>query len=281
MRARAGGQFLLVWHDDLCDENNWVCNWEPFVYNGLEYNDGYNYWHPNPPQDHSNSTVKSDVWYTIKLRVNKEPFTFTGEAYSQEDEFLGSLIIDSMNDLSFDDIKYCVMTTYPGGTFYVRNLTLTSNQANTTPKVSTSPSTGKNMFSVESNSTVTSLAFNSSSNELSFYVSGESGTRGYVKLAIARTLLQEPQNLKVQLDGKPIEYDLTQTEEFWILDFNYNHSAHQVNVILPKTAINSQSVNPLYTLSFTEWIAASIIATLLLLVIGLLLLGLRKPQKNH
>ena len=30
LRARAGGQFLLAWHDKLCDLYGWGCNWDSF-----------------------------------------------------------------------------------------------------------------------------------------------------------------------------------------------------------------------------------------------------------
>ncbi len=377
MRARAGGQFLLVWHDNLCDQYGWGCNWEPFVYNSLGYNNGYDYWHPNPPQDRSNSTVKPDVWYTLKLKVQKEPFVVTGEVYTEAGVLLGSYVVDSVNNLSFDDIHYFEMTSVQGGTFYVRNikgitpisspsspssssLTIstdsTVNQvgsviniqgklsdqngvgivnepvvlyytfagadswypigsaftnqdgayslqwvntasgtvtlsaqwkgnstyapANVTTTLSFLPVTDTNMFFVESNSTITSLAFNSSLYELSFNVSGESGTTGYTKIFIAKTLMADAENLKLHLDGKQLTYQLSQTEDSWILEFTYQHSTHHVNVYLPKTQTidNSQSANPNSTLSLPEWIAASIVALALLLVVGLLLLGFRRQK---
>ena len=106
LRGRAGGQFLLVWHDDLCDRYGWDCNWEPFVYNGIGYNNGYAFWHPDPPQDRSNATIKPDVWYTLRLIVKREPFTVSGEVYTEESILLGAMTIDSMNDFTFDEIRY-------------------------------------------------------------------------------------------------------------------------------------------------------------------------------
>ena len=49
---------------------------------------------------------------------------------------------------------------------------------------------GQSDFSVESNSTVTDLAFNSASQELSFTVSGPSGTTGYVDAYKAKSLME-------------------------------------------------------------------------------------------
>ena len=296
LRGRAGGQFLLVWHDELCDQYGWACNWEPFVYNSLGYNDGYNYWHPNPPQDRSNSTVKPDVWYTLKLKVQKQPFEVTGEVYNDQHVLLGSYRLSSINNFSFDDIHYFEMTSAQGGTFYVRNLTMSNitvspPDSSPTPTPVTSPNgdhecssspspsviAGQNMFLLESNSTVTAFAFNSSTNELGFNVTGESGTAGYVKLAIAKTLLPDAQNLKISLDGKQIDYTLSQTEDSWILNFNYPHSTHQVSIILPKTAAldNTQPVNPASTLNQYDWIIAIAFASIIIILLSLLLLGLR------
>lgn len=123
MRARAGGQFLMVWHDDLCDQYGWGCNWEPFVYNSLGYNDGSTFWHSNPPQDRSNAPIQPDVWYTLKLKVQETPFSVTGEVHTENGTLLGAMTIDSMNDITFREIRYVGMHSGFGGTFYVRNVT--------------------------------------------------------------------------------------------------------------------------------------------------------------
>ncbi len=327
LRARAGGQFLLGWHDQLCDINGWGCNWEPFVYNGIGYNNGYDFWHPNPPVDRSNAPVQPDVWYKVKLKVQETPFVVTGEVYSENGTLLGSLTIDAMNDLTFKDINYLYMSTGAGGTFYLRNLiisgasssfanlsisaepsshvgspvnihgTLTDEYGNvlanepvvlkysfpgaeewypissaltdasgnynvqwmTTatgtftlraewkgnsmyPRVyadmtlNSLPFQNNIVFFVESNSTVTSLAFNSTASELSFKVSGASGTTGYVKATIAKNLLPNAQNLRVNLDGNQLSYTLTETADAWMVTFNYSHSTHLLTIYMPTTA---------------------------------------------
>ena len=425
LRARAGGQFLLDWHDDHCDFNGWQDNWVPFVYDGLEYNNGYAFWHPNPPQDRSNAPVKPDVWYTLKLKVQKTPFTVTGEVYSENDTLLGSLKTDKMNDFTFNDINYVLMATGGGGTFYVRNITglapdsdfsfypnevTVGNQvafnasenansygqalnytwdfgdgnvmstepsvvshiyqtagsfnvtltvadsdgfnssssravrvwqptclsvstdtssstvgsavningrltdrfgtglanepvavyytfagadswypissaytneageysvqwmsvasgaftlkaqwsgnatylaANATTTLGSLPIQSQNVLFVESNSTVTSLAFNSSASELSFTVSGGSGTTGYVKATIAKSLSPDAQDLKVYLDGNQLNYTLSETADAWLVTFNYHHSTHHLTIYLPTPVVTateaasvSQSLSP-------------------------------------
>lgn len=88
------------------------------------------------------------------------------------------------------------------------------------------------VFSVESNSTVTSLAYNSISNQLSFTVSGESGTKGYVRATIAKSLVGDIANLAVTLDGANLQYQVTSTADSWTVQFNYSHSTHSVGIQL-------------------------------------------------
>jgi hypothetical protein len=91
---------------------------------------------------------------------------------------------------------------------------------------------GQSAFSVESNSTVTDLFFNSTSSELSFTVNGTSGTSGYVKVSVAKNLLSSIQSLKVYLDGKSLDVTINSDDSSWFLSFNYVHSSHQVKIDL-------------------------------------------------
>ena len=88
------------------------------------------------------------------------------------------------------------------------------------------------LFSVSSNSTVTSLAFNSTTSVLSFTVSGPSETTGYVKVTIAKSLISNPENIKVYLDGKQLTYEVTSNPDSWLLSFMYAHSTHRVSIDL-------------------------------------------------
>ncbi len=94
------------------------------------------------------------------------------------------------------------------------------------------------MFSVSSNSTLSELAFNSTSNELSFTATGENGTTGYVKVAIAKELISNIADLKVYLDGTSLDYTVTSTESSWILNFIYSHSSH--NIIINLGELNGE-----------------------------------------
>jgi Bacterial lectin len=89
-----------------------------------------------------------------------------------------------------------------------------------------------NLFSVSSNSSVTSLEFNSTTSVISFTVSGPSGTTGYVKAAVAKGLISNPENMKVFLDSRQLSYTVESIDGSWLLSFVYEHSVHQVIINL-------------------------------------------------
>jgi len=90
----------------------------------------------------------------------------------------------------------------------------------------------QNVFSVTSNSTISELAFNSTSRELSFTVTGPSGTTGYVNVYIAKTLIENIADVKVYLDGVQLNYTATSLDDSWLLHFTYLHSTHKVTIRL-------------------------------------------------
>jgi hypothetical protein len=93
------------------------------------------------------------------------------------------------------------------------------------------------VFAVESNSTISALAFNSTANELSFFASGLSGTKGYTKVTLAKSLVANATNIRVYLDGNQTRYSIASTDDSWLLTFNYTHSTHKVAVKLNVTPI--------------------------------------------
>jgi hypothetical protein len=101
----------------------------------------------------------------------------------------------------------------------------------------------KYVFSLISNSTLSELAFNSTSRVLSFTLNGPSGTTGYTNITIAKDLIEETTGLKIHLDGNQIDYTAVSTDASWLLHFTYQHSTHRVIVSLGSPA-NSY---PLYT----------------------------------
>jgi hypothetical protein len=132
--------------------------------------------------------------------------------------------------------RYNVQWILPAsGTFTIKaewtgNSTYSGASGNLT--LSSLPFMNQYVFSVESNSTVSALTFNTASSELSFTVSGPSGTKGYVKVSIAKSLVENVSDLRVYLDGSKSEYSITSAGDSWLLIFNYAHGSHQVVVNL-------------------------------------------------
>ncbi len=118
-------------------------------------------------------------------------------------------------------------------------------------------------FSVASNSTVTDLAFNSTSGQLSFTVSGLNGTRGYADVYIAKSLVNETSNIKAYIDGNAESFTVSSNADSWILTFSYHLCTHQIIVDLsssPKNAIDPTEV--LEGIALGAIVSLAMIATL-------------------
>lgn len=167
--------------------------------------------------------------------IGNEPvilsYTFPGAATWFQ---ITSGLTDSFGDYSAEWIPTAT------GTFQVKaewvgNATLAGSESNVT--LSCIPALDQYVFSVESNSTISALAFNTTSQELSFTASGPSGTTGYAKVTIAKSLVSNITNIRVYLDNNQTEYSITSTDDSWLLMFNYTHSTHTVRVDLSTSAI--------------------------------------------
>jgi hypothetical protein len=133
----------------------------------------------------------------------------------------------------------------------------------------------QSFFFIESNSTVTELFFNSTSSELSFTVSGTSGTAGYVKVTIAKSLFSSVQNVKVYLDGSQLNVAITENAVSWLLSFTYVHSTHHVRISLETSA-----VEPTF-LGIEYWIWTVIVIIIAVTgVIGFSILQTKKKEKT-
>ena len=110
------------------------------------------------------------------------------------------------------------------------------------------PCTEQSVFSVTSNSTLSALVFDSTSKELSFSVSGDNGTNGYVNVYIPNSLMTDVSGLKVSLDNQQIDYTAQPQGDGWMLYFTYHHSSHLVKISLAANGASSQTP----TLGFTR-----------------------------
>lgn len=132
------------------------------------------------------------------------------------------------------------------GTFQIKaewngNATYSGTSGNVT--LSSVSAMNQYVFSVESNSTISSLAFNTTSSELSFTASGSSGTSGYVKVTVAKSLVADVTSIKVYLDNNQTSYSIESAGDSWLLTFNYTHSTHEVRVDLSTIVVPEFSNN--------------------------------------
>ncbi len=97
------------------------------------------------------------------------------------------------------------------------------------------PSYLQEVFSISSNSTVSSLVFDTERNQLFFTVSGPSGTVGYADLYISKSLLDDARLLTVFLDDARLNFTSTFQDDVWILHFVYSHSTHEITVNMENT----------------------------------------------
>lgn len=88
------------------------------------------------------------------------------------------------------------------------------------------------VFAVESNSTISELAFNTTNWLLSFTATGPNCTEGYVKVTVAKNLVFNTINIRVYLNDEQSEYSITSTDDSWLVTFDYTHSTHQVVIDL-------------------------------------------------
>jgi len=123
--------------------------------------------------------------------------------------------------------------------------------ANTITNLNTLSHVEEYIFSVESNSSVSSLAFNTTERTLSFSVSGPSDTKGYVKVTVSKTLVENITDLKVYLDGNQLNYTATSLDDSWLLYFTYLHSTHDVTITLGRAPTSFIETLPVETLILT------------------------------
>ncbi len=130
---------------------------------------------------------------------------------------------------------------------------------------------GQNVFSVTSNSTLTSLTFDSTTNELSFSVSGPSGTTGLTKVCIPQSLIPDISKLNVMLDGASINYTSVSQGNVWLLTFTYHHSSHTIVIALGSS-----------TSKVPEFPSFAILSLFLMLTVSLsVALTLRNRKKDQ
>jgi hypothetical protein len=127
---------------------------------------------------------------------------------------------------------FTLKTEWKGESFF--------NGVSNTTSLTFLPIQNQQAFFFESNSTVYALAFNNETSTLSFNVTGPTGTTGYVKASIPKSLLTNGENLQAYLDGNQLNYSVSAFGDSWVFIFNYSHSTHQISLHLETNASLTQ-----------------------------------------
>ena len=148
---------------------------------------------------------------------------------------------------------------------------------------------GQNLFTAESNSTLSSLSFNATSKEIFFSVSGPTGSTGYVRFMISKALLNNQSDFKVYLDSQQMNFTISSIGNMFMLYFEYHHSSHEIDINLSEPASPTPMTSPIVastqtpTLTpspsipeFPTWIIPSLLPIITLLVITI---SKRKKEK--
>jgi hypothetical protein len=183
-------------------------------------------------------------------------------------------VVNTNNEGKFN----AIWISLTSGTFLIKAeciATTEYNSATTTVNIAIEPilanNNGETVFTLTSNSTISELIFNSKTSELSFTATGTTGTIGYTNINIPKTLINNPSNLKIYIDGKetPI-FNSSQEKDTITITLTYTHSTHTITMKID----NNQNQNQQWTI-----IAASIIITTIITIIAISIF-LKKKQHN-
>ena len=101
--------------------------------------------------------------------------------------------------------------------------------------LSSIPYKGQYVFTVESNSSISEMAFNDADSVLSFSVSGSNGTWGHARLVVAQDLVKDVKNITVSADGATAAFNATLVGGSYILALDYPDSVRRLSVDLDAT----------------------------------------------
>ncbi len=195
----------------------------------------------NCQSEGSNGNIQ--VFGTLSLYGTGIPQAIIEFSYQQIGEpiwrFIGSTNTSTNGSYSIDwspstEGNYLINATYWGSS-------TTSFVFKAVPVLITAPSGNQSqtVFSVDSNSTVANLSFDSANAQLSFSVTGLSGTMGYADVCVSRSLVENVSSIQAYIDDNPVSYTVTSTEDSWILHFYYHHSSHNIMFDLSGAKISS------------------------------------------
>lgn len=120
--------------------------------------------------------------------------------------------------------NYLLKASWAGDIYYSNVTTLVA--------LAVTPNPQNQIFSVSSNSSLSSLIFNSETSQLAFSVTGPSGTDGYVEACIPKSLLPTYSTLVVTLDGTTNLFTAISQGDTWLINIMYHHSSHSIVMAL-------------------------------------------------
>ena len=172
--------------------------------------------------------------------------------------------------------KYDFRWTQPSGTFVLKAEWAGNNEYYPISNITTVGKLPieKQQAIIQSNSTITQITYKETVG-ISFTLSGETGTQGYAKVVLPKSLMPQSQNIKVYIDEKTANFDLTTQGDSWVIGFTYSHSTHQVVVT---TNAENQQGNTL-GIDNMMWITAGIIAVALAVVAGVIVWLAKNREK--
>ena len=172
--------------------------------------------------------------------------------------------------------SYLLKTAFAGDENYLG--------ANDTISFAIQPVAEQSVFSLTSNSTITELTFSSANKELSFSVSGESGTTGYVNVYIPKSMLNDTDGLKVSMDGSQIEFTSQSQGDYWLLYFTYHHSTHSVAVNFDTLNMNSSPSQTTPSGQTAQgglnWVEIAILVFMGIIAAGVVIVGVLLNKKR-
>ena len=239
--------------------------------------------HPPPPPSLPTPTIDLTCKGTTtssgaKVQINGE-LSLNGNAIAESpvlisysitggDTWKSLTTVNTQSDGSFAAVWYPDVT----GNYKVKassEATSSMNAASKTINLALTPGSNENnVFTVNSNSTITQFAFDSASNQLSFVASGESHTTGYVEIYIPKTLLSDITQLTATIDNKQVDFDSISQGDSWLITFTYSHSSHTITMTIGQSGGISNNDNNMQTLMYILPIV--VIAILAVVVVALL-----------
>jgi hypothetical protein len=239
---------------------------------------------PNPPtstgtqlqiscQSTTSSTIKVNIQGTLTddgLGIPNEPIALSYSINNGENwTDLSSVTTDSQGDFNVmwnpsATGNYMIKATWAGNSQYPAMETTVNFAITPTEEPQSS-------FSINSNSTISALSFDSANKQLSFSVRGETNTTGYVEVYVPKTLMNDTSGLEVKLDGNNMNYNLGDQGDAWLITFTYHHSTHQVTMELTGQTSGS------FDSSLVGWILA---AAVLIPLIAVIVIVARQKNKS-